>query len=60
MSVALLEPEDVLYLISIGREDLDFSELQLEEASLHLLDCIAIKHAGGEEHVHWHASELYH
>ena len=55
-----LEPEDVLYLLSIGRDDVAFSDLQIEEASLCLLDLIAIKAAGGDHMVHWEASEMCH
>lgn len=55
-----LDPGDILYLFSIGREDIAFTDAQIEEATLYMLDLMAIQAAGGDHMVHWDASEMYH
>jgi hypothetical protein len=38
----------------------DLPQEMLLPCELHLLDCIAVKQAGGEHLVHWEASEVEH
>ena len=37
----------------------DFTEEEVLDMELHLMDAIAIKRAGGEHLVHWHAAGEY-
>lgn len=55
-----LSAQDVLYLISIGRTDINFTDDQLAEAEEILMEFQASKIAGGDHMVHWEASEMCH